>query len=606
MSNITLRQARQNRAFKGSLELRLINGQGAFLLPAAAATYELRLYRHNNVTPFATATSANAKISIAVTAEATVVSYHFPATDMQGLLGYGSMELISSVVGSVPIVIPPLQFVKEDTPTTVEDGQKLVIFDETIVCIVNNEKLQETLSSVVVVVNVLAPGSAASAAFSANTLTLNVPRGDTGSNGVMSAAEVAKGQLALTRVASELLGKKAVVLDFVSGGYAQLDDAAAHELRSIENIPGLVVTNATGGKRITRKKALANVAANLLRYAHGIDGAPLGILIEASHNYANRQSQPTIAQCDEALSTTDTVAPTGWSGTWTAFGDNTIVRTRRNLTNYTTGSDIYLQCLVRMTDGLAPVANDFDFSFAGLGVKHPDTAASGLKITGPFLNDVYLVQAFATATATISGVIGVAKNTTNTIKTFSLGPWNYGPGRYPPSLFDNVTAAPNNRNADFVSAPLSGFTSDEITIAGIFVCPPPKNEYRFLVAMGDGNNSNSISLDFDPLVNKITLLSMTAGVQGYNNQSAYALVPGSKYKFAISISKSKKTALHSFNAGAGVLSGSFTPPALYVEVPLSLLTIGSRTDGYFLDSSVEFLALIDRAWTSAEIASWVG
>jgi Protein of unknown function (DUF2793) len=417
----------------------------------------------------------------------------------------------------------------------------------------------------------------------------------------VTANAMARGVQALAKVPAVFALRKAVIIDCSSNGLAQLDDSLGHDLRTLEGLPGLVFTNATGGKRISRKKRFENIGANALRYSHTVDGTPLGILIEASHNYANRQSQPTIAQCDEALSTTDTVAPTGWSGTWTAFGDNTIVRTRRNLTNYTTGSDLYLQCLVRMTDGLAPVANDFDFSFAGLGVKHPDTAAAGLKITGPFLNDVYLVQAFATATATISGVIGVAKTTTNTVKTFSLGPWNYGPGRYPPSLFDNVTAAPNNRTADVLKLPVSGFDFNSMTLFGefLFTNDMPSDGYVAQVL-----TSNTARLQ--------AFKSGTNAMQfAYYNGTTFfgptvsALVHNTRYKFAVAmdaITGKVRAKLTGLAAATEIATLPKTTSGASVR-----LVIGSNDgNASWANTSINMVGLDDRSWTATEILAFTG
>jgi lysophospholipase L1-like esterase len=173
--SVSLCTARQNRPFKPKLQLILINGQGAYVLPQAFASYELRLYRLNNGTPFAVGTVANGKIAIAAVVGATEVTLNFPSTDMANLSGYGSMELISTVAGSVPVAVPPLMFVNEATPYSIEDGQKITIFNETVVCVIANDVLQQQLSSVGVAVNVGIPGSPASGSFAGNQLTLNVP-----------------------------------------------------------------------------------------------------------------------------------------------------------------------------------------------------------------------------------------------------------------------------------------------------------------------------------------------------------------------------------------------------------------------------------------------
>jgi hypothetical protein len=133
---ITLRTAYRNRHLEGSLELVLPNGAGGFALPQAPASYELRAKHHKGTSPFAVATIANGKLAIAVTAVATIISYTFTPTDLAAPLGYGSLELISTAGISPPITTVPLMIVPEGTPYVQEFGEKLVVYGEKVVCVV--------------------------------------------------------------------------------------------------------------------------------------------------------------------------------------------------------------------------------------------------------------------------------------------------------------------------------------------------------------------------------------------------------------------------------------------------------------------------------------
>jgi hypothetical protein len=130
---ITERVAYQNRAFPLGIDFILPNGAGAFPM---ASTYAVNLFRHNNVVAFATGTVANGKLSLVATAPKTALTCNFLVADMQGIDGYGSAEILDTVANKV-ITVVPLRFVKEGTPNTLEFGERLVIYQETVVCVVD-------------------------------------------------------------------------------------------------------------------------------------------------------------------------------------------------------------------------------------------------------------------------------------------------------------------------------------------------------------------------------------------------------------------------------------------------------------------------------------
>lgn len=130
---ITERVAYQNRVFSGGIDFMLPNGAGAFPMPS---TYAVNLFRYNNVVAFATGTVANGKISFSSPAGKTRLDWNFLVADMQGIEGYGSAEVLDTVANKV-IAAVPLRFVKEGTPYIVEFGERLAIFQENVVCVVD-------------------------------------------------------------------------------------------------------------------------------------------------------------------------------------------------------------------------------------------------------------------------------------------------------------------------------------------------------------------------------------------------------------------------------------------------------------------------------------
>jgi hypothetical protein len=608
MSNITLRRARQNRVFKGNLELRLTNGQGPYVLPQAANTYELRLYRHNATVPFATATTANTKLSINVTVEATVLAYNFPASDMAGLSGYGSMELISTVANAVPVVIPPLFFDKESTPYTIEDGEKLVIYNENVVAVVSVDLAGAILEGVAVVVNVLPPGSPSSAAFVGNSLTLNVPNGDTGSNGVMSAAEVARGRQALSRIPAELLARKAMVLDFVSGGYAHLDDVAGHELRSIENIPGVVLTNPTGGRAVSRKRVFANLAVDKLFLTHGADGAAEGALFAAGVLRKSGRTQPTLAQMPVQYgSVTDVAAPQSFGGQGLRFAAANVNTGIYHNVNAVAGQTHCLQYLVRTLDGLPPAvatvvggAGDFSSYFdGGVAGLHPDTGAAGSKVTGPFADSVYLVQSYFTSPATAVVNVGVDRRSTQSGKPFDIIYSEVCPGRYPPPLFDNSTAIANARGNDRLQVPVSGFSFDDVVLATRFKMPMDGANTPVIAALDDGGAVNYI-LIYAQSSTEIRASVTAAGTSA--TVSVTGLAAGTSYTLVFmrdAVTKKIKLKVGTNAMVEAIDTTSFpAPPAR--------LHVGQWLGGNHLKSTVQMLALVDRVWTPTDISKLDG
>jgi hypothetical protein len=130
---ITERVAYQGSTFTLGIDFVLPNGAGAFPM---LSTYAVNLYRYNNTVPFATATIANGKLAIVPSTPKTALTANFLVADMQNIDGYGSAE-VRDTVANKPITFVPLRFFKEGTPYTTEFGERLVIYQENVVCVVD-------------------------------------------------------------------------------------------------------------------------------------------------------------------------------------------------------------------------------------------------------------------------------------------------------------------------------------------------------------------------------------------------------------------------------------------------------------------------------------
>ncbi len=465
-----------------------------------------------------------------------------------------------------------------------------------------------------VAVNTGLPGTPASGMVSGTpgnqVLNLNIPAGQPGSNGVMSAAEVSKGTRALNLFPSRLLGRKALILDFVGGGYAAIDRVAGHQMGSIENIPGAVIQNSTGGKILTDKLKFENVGANALRYTHNPDGSAAGVLFEEAHSYQHPRSQPTVAQYLTLGALTDTTPPPGYSGNWIYFGDNSTRRYAIQPQTVVTGSLYCFSALVQMTDLSAPTEADFAVVIVGInGTLNPDTALIGKRIIGPFAQNVYLVEAYVVSSLTGTHNTGIDKPVTSSAKTFKLGPVCFGPGRYPSSMFDNATGTPNSRTEDDMILPLSGYTGEEITLACQFKCPVPDSLPHWPMALRGDQSQSASGFGY---LNFIVSGSVAAGMQitasrgdditGWPVVSSGAVSSGSDIKAVLR--HSKRTNKLSIAVTGQALAHS--PAADFPALASTFLLLGSWYGGSYLNESLKTAAVFDRSWTDSEMLEFVG
>jgi hypothetical protein len=630
MSNITQRTARQNRVFKGNLELLLINGQGAFVLPQPANTYELRLYRHNNVVPFATATAANGKITVAATAAATVVTYNFPASDMQGLLGYGSMELISTVANSAPVVVAPLMFVKEDVPYTIEDGQKLVIFDETIVCVVNNAQLQEQLSSVAVTVNVLAPNAQASAVFNGNTLTLNIPKGDTGSNGVMSAAEVLKGTGARALFADKpnLLGRKALILDLIGGGAAHMSDSGGEYLGAIENIPSATFTRSSTARRRTGKRGGETIAANLPRYHHNKDGTPRGTLYERVSTNLLHSTTTMVGWTVAAVAISGGLSDPDGGNAAFKYTENTTTGVHYIYSNtfpitvtQTHSASGFIKAAGRskiQISVLDQATSTFGFTcIFDLVAKTvtPSNNGAGTEAAGT-LEEWYNGWFRFTISGKLNGAaanaflfifpLNAAQSATYTGDGFS-GIQVYGlqsESGMPTSWIPTTTNAAVTRAADSHFIPLIGFKSDAITAAIQFIVPAQDVgvKWAFGVRGNQSQTASGYGYFYIGSVGGQLLAGRGDDVTGWFPAVLPSLLtPGETYKAVVRLSKT--TGKISLAAKGQAIVHS--PSENFPELTITNLFVGGWYGTFIFNESIQMLEISNHEWSDTDMTSWV-
>ena len=607
MSMVSQATIYQNRPCKLELQLSLPNAGGAFPLPGTAVA---NFFRHNNTTPFVVATVANTKLVITAFAAYTRVELNLPNTDMLAIEGYGSIEIRDAAAGQI-VTSVPCQFVKEGTPYTKEFGAKLAIFSETIVCVV------ETFYTITDVPN-NAVTNAKLADMASGTLKgrLTALAGDpedltpsqvkTLLGFATDEQERRKGLDAWAEISSLAKGGLAQAIDLQGGGYARVEGDAT-ELRSIEQVAGLVLTNATGGKILTRKKRFQNIAANSLRRPHhGKNQAAAGALFEAGMVYDNYRSQPTRAQLQFFQETlNDVAAPATEVGNWLSWGVATVSATAGYYGNnpIVTGSDYWIACEVIMDDGLVPVPglNTISGDFAlyvgnTIGVKNPLTGAAGHLVEGPFENNKYIVSGYATAAATATYAAAVFKYLGQSSRTFKTGIVQSGPGRYPPSLFDIAAPGQNTRAADVLRVPVSGFTWRGISLAVDFIAPQQDAASHCIASIyGDAQNRMSLHCLNAQLIAEVrwnNVVQTTSVVNG--------MVAGNRYKACASVSQ--KLRMKARGIAAPAEQQMVDQPGLNP----TLKTIGSR-DGTadWLQAPVRTAALLDRELTATEINDWV-
>ncbi len=658
---ISLRTARQNRAFTGKLMLRLRNGQGPYPLAQAPASYELRLFRHNNTTPFATATVANGKMTVGADAASTIISYSFPAGDMANLLGYGSMELVSTVAGSAPECVAPLMFVKESTPYTRGEDETLVIWQEDIVVLVE-ASLQLVVNPTATGLAVLqaadaAAGRAALSAEQAGTAAAAIaahagasdPHPQYASDADLAAALADKAPLlspalagtptaptaapgtSTTQIAStafvaaavaaggdatgtltgaaaldllpvHLRGRKALVLDLAGNGYAAFNDGAAAAMGALESYASATLTNSTGGLRWTRKRVLASVSADALRLTHDYLGRPAGALFEAAFAYLHPYSQPTVAQLSNGSNVTDATAPEGWSGNWIGFGDNSLQRFSYLGTQATTtGQEYCAAFLIRMDDGGAPVPGLTIGTGDFLCASSPPPLKPSDGTSGFDITGPFADNVYQVSWYAVS--TGATIRPPSPIKYTGQSARGFRIGHRMfgpgryPPSFMEATGTAPSRAADVLSLPVTGFAADEITLAGAFTAPQPEATVRTVFCLKNGADKLEMNFASGSMAPVIKLI--VGGVEQFGGTAA-ALTPGTAYTFHVSASRTDKLLRWKFSGLAAGSVGPTTPLTATSAFTPAALDVGNAGGAAQLSSAIRSLSLIDRAWTAAE------
>jgi len=566
-----------------------IKSQTSGLPMPLSGTIEVELWVEGATSPSLTCSIANTRISSIDTTTGTI-AFNIPASSVAGTglfsPGYGSMVVNRTSAPAAQVAKWNVRYTTPgESPPTDADGSFTVNLKEYSVVVVGDTT------------TVGLPGPPG-------------PPGADGSNGLMSAAEVSNGLRALIRL-PETAGRKAVVVDFVNDGYVHIDRATGHELRSIANVSGLVRTNSTGGSVITDKRVIASVAANLSRATHAASGVPLGALFEPALAYMNGITQPTVAQLNASAGITNAASPpSGWSGSWLDFGDNSALRYAYSpFVTTVVGQPYCVSRAVRMADGSAPVPsltnNAGDLSLVNenaiAGWLKPSDGTSGFDVIGPLADGVYLVQGYFIATSTGNNRSGaVIKYTGQSSKAFSTGPLIFHAGRYPASHFANASTTPASRAADRFDVPLSGFSTDGITLFGSFTAPPANTAWRFLLSLDTGanrlegyfSNSGSLSLTF-------------AAITGSTSRGATTnpLVAGSTYLFFMAVDPASGQICSKFT---GVAAQQASLNAAYTSWAPTSLMIGHQSGVYQIGSPIAFMGVLDRALTPAEGAAFTG
>lgn len=281
MSRVTELTAYQNRRFQGSCEFWLSNNGGPLPLPG---TYELRLFRHNNTTPFATGSIGNGKITLTLTGALSRLEWNFPPADMAALEGYGSAEFIETG-NIVPVVVIPLRFVKEGTPYVREFGEDIAIFAETAVCVVEPAVPGTQLAmqwkdegvglgNPGEATNIDITGTGVSAAFASGTLTIIIPGGHAPDNAEYLVAS-ANGTLTAERVAT---ATPTISFDMATAGQwkANVVDSSITLAKMANLAANSVLANITGAPATPQAAARASFVPWLALAAGEVANTPAG------------------------------------------------------------------------------------------------------------------------------------------------------------------------------------------------------------------------------------------------------------------------------------------------------------------------------------------
>ena len=165
-----------------------------------------------------------------------------------------------------------------------------------------------------------------------------------------------------------------------------------------------------------------------------------------------------------------------------------------------------------------------------------------------------------------------------------------------------TTTATASRSADVSSFPITNFTADQFTVAGEFVAPMDAyttNKYVFDSSFDTNNRVYAYCSG-----GNIYFAVLTAGTSQFASLSV-ALTAGQKYKFACVVDAIAVTAKLKVTgvaqATAALAGGSYTAPT----APTALYA-GNSAGASQLNSLLSQVHVIDRAWTTTEIANWVG
>ncbi len=608
---ITELSAYQNRTFKGALKLLLPNGGLPFAL---ASTYVLNFYVQNNTTPFAVATVGGTTAAMIITQTGVLsrVEWTLAASLMTGLEGYGSIELLDTAT-SLPVTVLPCRFVKEGTAYIPEFGAELVVWAETVVCVVNAYYTGTDTPA-----NAIDNPRLADMASQTFKGRLSAGVGDPEDLTVaqMQAALIStnslaneKAQAALNAFSGVVLGNKATLINLGVGGYYALDDQNLPIRASIETVAGVVITSPAGLYGFTRKKKLLAGTVNALQKNHDVNGSPIGDQIWPAITYLNTRTSPAFAAIEYATALTAGAAPSGYALNAAHFGDNSTNRFCGQAIAVTAGQLICGSYLIVMADGSQPaigaIGSATDFSIYGpsaINPSNPDTGTvNTAKITGPFAGNVYLCEAYWTVGSAGTYPVGIDKRTTSTNKQFDVLWMQVAPGRYPSPLVENTTATPITRAADVRSIPLANFDSSEITLLAEFVMPNFNAATNAIVNLSATALNDRLTI-YVSAQGSVSALVRVAGAGVATLLLASGLVAGTKYRLAAAIDQAVKTIRGKVTGIAAPAEAAITA---LMPAPIAV-QIGNVEGTNQLSGAIANVGLIDRALSPAEIASWVG
>lgn len=363
------------------------------------------------------------------------------------------------------------------------------------------------------------------------------------------------------------------------------------------------LTSAAGASLISRKRRLELMAANSLRPHFLGDGTAAGLLIEPAATILNKYSQQSVALLTDKANVADTPPPSGSgrTGTWWDFADNTLARYAYGRMTPAGNTTYNIQAEVIVADGDVPTTTDlsFDLFEPAQNIKNPDTGVQGFRVEGPYAGGVYHLSACVTTAATPTyTVYGVQKRSIHSARRVRVGRINVSEGRYPPSFFDNATGAAVTRAGDVLTMPVSGFTSDEMTLAVEFIAPPPAAAPRTLAVLAAGAGERLV-LAAAAGAATVTA-SVTAGGVLTGSAVSSAMVAGSRCRAVAVIDQAARKIKTCVTGGAVVEGTVSTVPA----APTTLM-LGHSDGAAQLNSGLLAAGVVDRAWSSAEMLAWV-